>query len=210
MIKLVLFDLDGTLLKSTEIIMEAFVITFKKYFKDITLDERTLTSFLGHTLFETFGLHIKEDQSMDELVSFYRQTSEALMKDVQAYPNATALMESLKSKGVQIGVVTSKMNHVAREHLTLIGLNDYVTHLVGYEDVINHKPDKEPIEKGLSLYGITPDEAVYVGDHENDMVAAKAAGVISCAVSYSHRLKEMLAVMPDYVVDDLLQIEDMI
>ena len=210
MIKLVLFDLDGTLLKSTEIIMEAFVITFKKYFKDITLDERTLTSFLGHTLFETFGLYIKEDQSMDELVSFYRQTSEALMKDVQAYPNATALMESLKSKGVQIGVVTSKMNHVAREHLTLIGLNDYVTHLVGYEDVINHKPDKEPIEKGLSLYGITPDEAVYVGDHENDMVAAKAAGVISCAVSYSHRLKEMLAVMPDYVVDDLLQIEDMI
>ena len=210
MIKLVLFDLDGTLLKSTEIIMEAFVITFKKYFKDITLDERTLTSFLGHTLFETFGLYIKEDQSMDELVSFYRQTSEALMKDVQAYPNATALMESLKSKGVQIGVVTSKMNHVAREHLTLIGLNDYVTHLVGYEDVKNHKPDKEPIEKGLSLYGITPDEAVYVGDHENDMVAAKASGVISCAVSYSHRLKEMLAVMPDYVVDDLLQIEDII
>ena len=210
MIKLVLFDLDGTLLKSTEIIMEAFVITFKKYFKDITLDERTLTSFLGHTLFETFGLYIKEDQSMDELVSFYRQTSEALMKDVQAYPNATALMESLKSKGVQIGVVTSKMNHVAREHLTLIGLNDYVTHLVGYEDVVNHKPDKEPIEKGLSLYGITPDEAVYVGDHENDMVAANAAGVMSCAVSYSHRLKEMLAVMPDYVVDDLLQIEDMI
>lgn len=210
MIKLVLFDLDGTLLKSTEIIMEAFVITFKKYFKDITLDERTLTSFLGHTLFETFGLYIKEDQSMDELVSFYRQTSEALMKDVQAYPNATALMERLKSKGVQIGVVTSKMNHVAREHLTLIGLNDYVTHLVGYEDVINHKPDKEPIEKGLSLYGITADEAVYVGDHENDMVAAKAAGVMSCAVSYSHRLKEMLAVMPDYVVDDLLQIEDII
>ena len=210
MIKLVLFDLDGTLLKSTEIIMEAFVITFKKYFKDITLDERTLTSFLGHTLFETFGLYIKEDQSMDELVSFYRQTSEALMKDVQAYPNATALMESLKSKGVQIGVVTSKMNHVAREHLTLIGLNDYVTHLVGYEDVKNHKPDKEPIEKGLSLYGITPEEAVYVGDHENDMVAAKAAGVMSCAVSYSHRLKEMLAVMPDYVVDDLLQIEDII
>ena len=210
MIKLVLFDLDGTLLKSTEIIMEAFVITFKKYFKDITLDERTLTSFLGHTLFETFGLYIKEDQSMDELVSFYRQTSEALMKDVQAYPNATALMERLKSKGVQIGVVTSKMNHVAREHLTLIGLNDYVTHLVGYEDVKNHKPDKEPIEKGLSLYGITADEAVYVGDHENDMVAAKAAGVMSCAVSYSHRLKEMLAVMPDYVVDDLLQIEDII
>ena len=210
MIKLVLFDLDGTLLKSTEIIMETFVITFKKYFKDITLDERTLTSFLGHTLFETFGLYIKEDQSMDELVSFYRHTSEELMKDVQAYPNAKELMEILKVKGIQIGVVTSKMNHVAREHLTLIGLNDYVTHLVGYEDVKNHKPDKEPIEKGLSLYGVNSDESVYVGDHENDMVAAKKAGVISCAVSYSHRLKEMLAVMPDYVVDDLLQIEDII
>ena len=210
MIKLVLFDLDGTLLKSTEIIMDTFVITFKKYFKDITLDERTLTSFLGHTLFETFGLYIRDDQSMDELVSFYRHTSEELMKDVQAYPNAKELMEILKAKNIQIGVVTSKMNHVAREHLTLIGLNDYVTHLVGYEDVKNHKPDKEPIEKGLSLYGVNSDESVYVGDHENDMVAAKKAGVMSCAVSYSHRLKEMLAVMPDYVVDDLLQIEDII
>lgn len=210
MIKLVLFDLDGTLLKSTEIIMDAFVITFEKYFKDITLDEKTLTSFLGHTLFETFGLYIREDQSMDELVSFYRQTSEKLMQDVQAYPHAKELMERLQHKGIHLGVVTSKMNHVAREHLTLIGLNEYITHLVGYEDVEKHKPDKEPILKGLALYGMKPEEAVYVGDHENDMVAAKSAGVMSCAVSYSHRLKEMLAVMPDYVVDDLLQIEDII
>lgn len=210
MIKLVLFDLDGTLLKSTEIIMDAFVITFEKYFKEVKLDQKTLTSFLGHTLFETFGIYIKEDQDMDELVNFYRNTSEKLMQDVTAYPNSKALMEKLQSKNIMIGVVTSKMNHVAREHLRLIGLNDYVTHLVGYEDVVNHKPHKEPIEKGLSLYSVKAEEAVYVGDHENDMVAAKSAGVISCAVSYSHRLKEMLAVMPDYVVDDLLQIEDIV
>lgn len=210
MIRLVLFDLDGTLLKSTEIIMDAFVITFKEFFKDITLDEKTLTSFLGHTLFETFGLYIREDQDMDTLVSFYRQTSEELMRDVEAYPNAKEIMEKLQSKSIQIGVVTSKMNHVAREHLALIGLNQYVSHLIGYEDVKKHKPDKEPIETALALYDIKASDAVYVGDHENDMMAAKAAGVMSCAVSYSHRLKEMLAVMPDYVVDDLLQIEDMI
>jgi HAD superfamily hydrolase (TIGR01509 family) len=210
MIRLALFDLDGTLLKSTEIIMDTFVITFKKFFKEIILDQKTLTSFLGHTLFETFGMYIREDQDMDTLVGFYRETSEILMKDVKAYPNAKEIMERLQSKGVHIGVVTSKMNHVAREHLTLIGLNAYVTHLVGYEDVKKHKPDKEPIEKALSLFDMTASEALYVGDHENDMIAAKAAGVISCAVSYSHRLKEMLAVMPDYVVDDLLQIEEMI
>jgi HAD superfamily hydrolase (TIGR01509 family) len=155
-------------------------------------------------------MYIREDQDMDTLVGFYRETSEILMKDVKAYPNAKEIMERLQSKGVHIGVVTSKMNHVAREHLTLIGLNAYVTHLVGYEDVKKHKPDKEPIEKALSLFDMTASEALYVGDHENDMIAAKAAGVISCAVSYSHRLKEMLAVMPDYVVDDLLQIEEMI
>ncbi len=211
MIGLVLFDLDGTLIQSTEVIMETFVITFKKYFKDITLDQQTLTSFLGSTLFKTFELYMDDTHDIDELVSFYRETSESLMKEkLHAYPHAKELLEQLKDKGVRVGVVTSKMREVALAHLTLVGLESYIEHIVGYEDVQLHKPDKEPLIKALEVFQMEVDDAIYIGDHENDMLAAKHANMMCCAVTYSHRLKEMLAVQPDYVVDDLIQILDIV
>lgn len=209
-IKLVLFDLDGTLIQSTELIMESFRVTFKTFFKDVDV-EPVLTSFLGQTLKETFGYYMNEDDSLDEIIAFYRKTSESLIQSkMVAYPNAIEMMTYLKDKDVQIGVVTSKMNKVAREHLTLVGLDRYVEHLVGYEDVTNHKPDKEPLEKALSLFNMKSSDAIYIGDHENDIRAAKACHMMSCAVSYSHRLKEMLSYMPDYVIDDLLHIKDIV
>lgn len=210
MIKLVLFDLDGTLIQSTELIMESFRVTFKQFFKDVDV-EPVLTSFLGQTLKETFGYYMNEDDSLDELIAFYRKTSESLIQSkMVAYPNAIEMMTYLKELNIQIGVVTSKMNKVAREHLTLVGLDTYVEHLVGYEDVTNHKPDKEPLEKALALFNMKSSDAIYIGDHENDIRAAKACQMMSCAVSYSHRLKEMLTYMPDYVIDDLLQIKDIV
>lgn len=209
-IKLVLFDLDGTLIQSTELIMEAFRVTFQKYFKDVDV-EVVLTNFLGQTLAETFGYYLKEDDDLDEIIAYYRKTSEVLIQsEMVAYPNALEIMSYLKKHHIRIGVVTSKMNHVARQHLTLVGLNDFIEHLVGYEDVKNHKPDKEPLEKALALFQMNADEAIYIGDHENDIRSAKASGMMSCAVSYSHRLKEMLSYMPDYVIDDLLHIKDIV
>lgn len=211
MISLVLFDLDGTLIQSTEVIMETFKITFDKYFKDVKLDDETLTSFLGSTLFKTFELYMDETHDINELVSFYRETSEEMMKSkIKAYPHARESLEAILKSGVQVGIVTSKMREVAREHLALAGLDGLVTHIVGYEDVKLHKPDKEPLIKALEVFNVDVSNAIYIGDHENDILAAKHAHMMSCAVTYSHRLKQMLACQPDYVIDDLLHVLDII
>jgi HAD superfamily hydrolase (TIGR01509 family) len=209
--KLVLLDLDGTLIQSTEVIMETFKITFDKFFKDVTLTDEVLTSFLGTTLFKTFELYMDETHDMDTLISFYRNTSEALIEDnLHAYPNAKELLSQLKEKGIKVGVVTSKMREVARYHLKLTGLVEYVDHIVGYEDVIHHKPDKEPLEKALAYFNVSKEDAIYVGDHENDIISAKNANMESCIVSFSHRLKEALSYQPEYVIDDLIHILDLI
>ena len=208
--KVVLFDLDGTLIQSTELIMEAFEVTFEKYFPEINV-KPIMTNFLGQTLKVTFGTYMQSHHDLDEIIAFYRKTSEALIQShMQSYPHALEIFDYLKKHHVKIGVVTSKMHNVAREHLKLVGLSDYVEHLVGYEDVINHKPDKEPLVKALELFQMSAEDAIYIGDHENDIRSAKAAGMMSCAVSYSHRLKEMLAYMPEYVIDDLIQIKDIV
>ncbi len=211
MIKCVLFDLDGTLIQTTEIIIDAFKMTFKKFFPELKLSEDEYTNMLGATLFTTFGYHASSKEQVDEMVKFYRTYSNDLIdQSLHAYPGAIETMEYLKRKGIKVGVVTSKMKMVAKHHLEMTKLFPYIDGIIGYEDVQEHKPSPEPIEKGLALLQAKPTQTIYVGDHENDIIAAKKAGILTCAVTYSHRLKEMLIYQPDYVIDELIHIKDLI
>ena len=209
--KLILFDLDGTLIKSTGIILESFKMSFDKYFPDVKLSEEKLTSFLGTTLWQTFGEYTKDDDMITEIIGYYRHVSEAMLeKDLVAYPNAHETIQFLKDHGCQVGVVTSKLNHVASHHLAITKLLPLIDGLIGYDDVKTHKPDPEPLLKALALFDVEANEAIYIGDHENDIKAAKKAGMLSCAVTYSYRLKQMLNEFPDYVIDDISHIKDLV
>ncbi len=209
--KTLLFDLDGTLIKTTEIILETFVETFQKYFPEVELTDSVLTNMLGHTLFTTFGNYTDSKEKVDEIVTFYRKTSnEKIEAGLESYPKAKETLETLKKMGCTVGVVTSKMRHVATYHLELTGLLPYVDGLIGYEDTEKHKPNPDPLLKAMDLFDADPETTVYVGDHENDITAAKQANIASCAVTYSHRLKEMLQVNPEFVIDALDNIIDLV
>lgn len=211
MIKCVLFDLDGTLIQTTEIIIETFKVTFQKYFPHIQLSDDDYTNMLGQTLFTTFGYYTSNQDEINEVVQFYRTYSDDIIEQgLKSYPGAVEIMTFLKKKNVKIGVVTSKMRHVATHHLKLTGLVDFIDRLVGYEDVTEHKPSPEPILKALQLFGTKPQSTIYIGDHENDIISAKKAGILTCAVTYSQRLKEMLSYNPDYAIDELMHIKDII
>ncbi len=208
--KLILFDLDGTLIQSTKIILDTFDSIIKRYF-DIDLDEKTLTSFLGRTLWQIFGDYTDDQDLINEIVVNYRKETEALITtSLESYPNAYETMKYFKDNNVLVGVVTSKINQVAMSHLKLVGLDSLVDHLIGFDDCKSHKPNPEPLLKALEYFNIEPKDAIYVGDHENDMKAAKRAGIDGCAVAYSNRLEEMLAENPLYVIDDLSNLKDLI
>jgi HAD superfamily hydrolase (TIGR01509 family) len=211
MIKCVLFDLDGTLIQTTEIILDAFRVTFKKFFPELTLTDETYTNMLGQTLFTTFGYYADSKEKVDEMVAFYRLYSNDLIEQgLQAYPGAEETLRYLKKKKIKVGIVTSKMRHVATHHLELTHLLEWIDGIIGYEDVTEHKPSPEPIQKALALLQAKEEETIYVGDHENDIIAAQKAGISTCAVTYSHRLREMLSYRPDYVIDELKHMKDVI
>lgn len=208
-IKTILFDLDGTLLQSTEMIIEAFKMTFKAFCPGEEVTEDTYGSFLGQTLFQTFGSYVDDEQVVSAMVAFYRKASDALMEEhLEAYPGAAETLSYFQKKGLTIGIVTSKMRAVATTHLKRIGLSNFISGLVCYEDVSNHKPDPEPIFKALELFDAKPGATLYVGDHENDIISARKAGVLTCAVTYSRRLAEMLSYHPDFVIDELINLKD--
>ncbi len=209
--KTILFDLDGTLIQTTKIILDTFVLTFEKFFPSMKLSETELTNMLGHTLFTTFEFYTDLEEKVDQMVAYYREQSNLKIEQgLKAYPGAAETMKYLKSKGCTVGIVTSKMRKVATYHLELTGLLPYVDGLIGYEDSKIHKPNPDPILKALELFDAKKETTVYVGDHENDITAAKKAGVSSCAVTYSHRLKEMLLVRPEFVIDELINLKDIV
>ena len=211
MIKTFLFDLDGTLIQTPEIILKTFRITFEKYFPEVKLTRDEESNLLGHTLFETFGNYTKDQALINDMVAFYRKTSETFIEQgLKSYPNALETLKYLKQKKKHVGVVTSKMISVASHHIELVGLTPYVDHVIGYEDTQLHKPNPEPILKALELFHTKAQDTIYVGDHENDIKAAKAANIKSCAVTYSMRIKQMLFENPDFVIDELKNIKDLI
>jgi HAD superfamily hydrolase (TIGR01549 family) len=211
MIKLVLFDLDGTLIQTTKIILDTFKDTFNHFFPNEELSDHEYTNLLGQTLYQTFSIYAKDNQELDKIINYYRELSNFKIEEgLNSYDGAVEILRFLKKKNIKIGVVTSKMRNIALYHLELTGLKDYIDHLVGFEDVINHKPNAEPILKALEIFNEKKEKTIYIGDHENDIIAAKNASILSCAVTYSARLKEMLAEQPDFVIDELMNIKDLI
>lgn len=211
LVKTVLFDLDGTLINTTDIILQTFVETFNHFMPDMKLEDEELTSFLGHTLFKTFRLYTDDEKLVADMVKYYREVSNIRIGEkLDAFPFAKETLMFLRKKKIQVGVVTSKMISVATHHLKLTGLYDFIDLLIGYEDSTNHKPHPEPLLKAIEKLNAKKEETIYIGDHENDIAAAKHAGILSCAVTYSLRLKEMLNNMPDFVIDELKNVKDLI
>ena len=209
--KTILFDLDGTLIQSPKIILEAFRQTFALYLEDVKLEEKELSNFLGQTLWKTFSAYTADEQLTDKLVTHYRKISNELIEmGLEAYPNAKETLIYLRAEGCKIGVVTSKLNEVATYHLEKTDLLDHIDLLIGHDDTEKHKPNPDPLLEAIKRFNSQKEDTIYIGDHENDIKAAKSAGIESCAVTYSNRLQEMLIEQPEYVIDELLNLKDLV
>jgi HAD superfamily hydrolase (TIGR01549 family) len=209
--KTILFDLDGTLIQTPTIILEAFKQTFETHLKEVELSEKELSNFLGQTLWQTFEFYTDDKDLVDVMIKHYRDVSNMMIEEgLTAYPNAKKTILYLKKQGCKIGVVTSKLKDVATYHLKLTNLFEDVDLIVGYDDVTNHKPNPDPLLKAIELLGSKKEDTLYVGDHENDIRAAKKAGIESCAVTYSSRLHEMLLEQPEFVIDNLDNLKDIV
>ena len=210
-IKTILFDLDGTLIQTTGIILSTFRETFSKFFPHLTISDEDMTVFLGQTLFTTFGFYADSEDQVNEIIKYYREESnKKIEKGLKAYPKAIETLSYFKKKGLSVGVVTSKMREIAIYHLDITGLLPFIDGLIGFEDSKEHKPSPEPILNALALFEANRESTIYIGDHENDMISAKKAGVLTCAVTYSHRVSALLAEQPDFVIDQLDQLKHLI
>ena len=202
--KTILFDLDGTLIDSTEAILESFDVSFKAFNKK-TPKEEDIKKLIGLPLdimFENLG--ISRDEVWDFVDAYKNHYRKISTKKTKLLPNAKEAVKRA-SKFARLGIVTTKTARYSKELMENFGLMDYFEILIGREDVENPKPHPEPILKALYLMKAKKESAFMVGDTCLDMLSAKEAGVYSVGVVGDYTPKRELIECGDIVKENALE-----
>ncbi len=197
----ILFDLDGTLIDSTEAILESFDVALKS-FGEVAFDEEAIKAEIGHPLdamFRTLG--VSEERVWEHVAAYKAHYRTIACEKTVLLPRARAAV-MLAAKHAKLGIVTTKTAEYSREMLEYMGVMDYFDVLIGREDVDNPKPHPEPVERALKAMGASKAACWMVGDTPMDMLSAEAAGIKHVAVSCGYAGEEILCQHTPNIVPD--------
>ncbi|MCQ6278740.1 pyrophosphatase PpaX [Bacillus sp. EB600] len=198
----ILFDLDGTLIDTNELIISSFLHTLGKYYPNKYQREDVLP-FMGPSLDETFG-SIAPDR-VEEMIREYRTYNNAnhdfLVKE---FIGVNQTIEILKDKGFKLAIVSTKILDTINKGLKLTKLDPYFDTIIALDHVSKAKPDPESIFKALDQLDSTKEQAIMVGDNFHDILAGKNAGTKTAGVAWTAKGRDYLAQFkPDYMLDEM-------
>jgi pyrophosphatase PpaX len=180
----ILFDLDGTLIDSIELILNSARYAFEKLERDAPSDTEWLAG-VGIPLFTMFGRYARDTDDVAVLIAAYREYQLANHDRLtRCYEDVADTVKALKERGHELGIVTSKSEALALRGLAHVGLARYMDTIVGCDGSTRHKPDPEPVQIALTRLGCAPSDAVFVGDSVHDIIAGNAAGVRTIAATW--------------------------
>jgi pyrophosphatase PpaX len=206
----VLFDLDGTLIDSGEIILSSFRHATQTVLDREIPDEVLAAAVGGSNIYEQ--MRAFDEERAEELVRVYREHNEPLHDDLVAFEGIERVLERLKSEGRQLGIVTAKRRLTVDLAFAILPLERYFDAVVTAEQTEHHKPHPEPVLTALERLGSEAAEAAFVGDSPFDMGAGKAAGVFTVAVSWGkiHSVERLREAGADAVVHSPEQLLDVL
>lgn len=198
-IQTVLFDLDGTLIDSIELILASYRHTLAVHGYPAVDDGEWLEG-VGRPLRVQLSRWARSAAELEALAVTYREFNLANHdRMVRVFAGIPELVRLLRAGGYRLGVVTSKSEEGTRRGLRLAGLQEAMDVLVCADDVEHPKPHPEPVTRAVALLGAEPAQTVYVGDSIHDMRAGRAAGVLTAAVLWGpFRRRDLEAAEPDF------------
>jgi pyrophosphatase PpaX len=201
----VLFDFDGTLVDTTELIYQSMRRAYGEVVGGPEPERAVLLANVGQPL--PAQMEVLSVEHARDLLNSYRRHQESQHDAlIREFPGVEASVARLQDAGLRVAVVTSKRRPSVEMALKVYpGLRRVTDVFVTMEDTTEHKPKPEPLLRGLELLGgVPPERAAYVGDAPFDVAAARAAGVTSVAVSWGAFAEETLrASEPDHLAPDL-------
>jgi pyrophosphatase PpaX len=197
----VLFDLDGTVIDSGDIILASMRHAAKEVLGLEPADEELMAAVGGPGL-EAQMRALSPDRA-EELVTVYREHNEPLHEGLACCAGIDDLLVELKDEGRRLGIVTAKRRKTVELAFAQIPIEHLFETVVGGDETERHKPDPEPLLLALERLDAKPEDTAYVGDAPFDVKAAKAAGVYAIAVTWGgiHNRAKLEAEEPDAIVD---------
>jgi pyrophosphatase PpaX len=199
----VLLDWDGNLAKTLDVWLEAYRQPLLK--RGLNLTDKQIAAGFGQ-----FNKNLIDWGFADEvevITSEADQIASNLLPKVELYPDALIVLGTLKDLGKKTALVTTSMHRQIQKALDNHNMQYLFDAIVAWDDVTNHKPHAEPVEKALKMLGGNKEEAIMVGDTEKDILAGQNAGVDTILFyppehSRFYSLDKLKNHKPTYVIED--------
>lgn len=192
-VKLIIYDLDGTLIDSSGDITNAINYAIAPYGVPLITVGETISmvgegvSRLMERVIAKEGLSADKDFLVDRFVEYY---SAHIIDTTTIYPGVKETLEKLNR--YKKAVISNKRETLSIRILEKLDLAKFFDVIVGSDSTPERKPSPVPVQYVLSRFGVKPDEAVIVGDSNYDIDAGKAAGIRTIAVTYGYRTLDFL------------------
>lgn len=212
-IKLIGFDLDGTLVNS----LPDLALSLNSAFAEAGLPqapEELVLPWVGNgadVLFarglEWSGAQLSESEQIALKKRFGHFYGENVCNRSRLYPNVVETLEALKAQGYLLAVVTNKPTRFVQPVLSAFGIEHFFAECLGGQSLPAIKPHPAPLYYLCGKFGLYPHEILFVGDSKNDILAAKAAGCVSLGLTYGYNYNEPIShAEPDFLCDDFAAI----
>jgi pyrophosphatase PpaX len=181
-----IFDVDGTLTSTNQLIFDSFNFIAKKYLNKTFSDEEIVAMF-GPTEDVILKQWCK-DKFEEARTEYYKYYSDNHWK-AKLYPGMNEILDYLKKKNIPLGIFTGKGREATMITLKKLGVDHYFHLIVTGDDVANHKPSAEGILKFVNHFRLKKERVLMIGDSVSDVKASKEAGIkVASALwdSYAH------------------------
>jgi pyrophosphatase PpaX len=216
MIKTILFDFDGTLVNTNEIIkLTLNEISIKYAGKELVAKD--FDDMLGKPLKDQMA-HIyglsgdKLKSKYPEFFELYRELYNSRRDDLtKEFDGVVDMLEALYNEGIAMGIVSSKGTDGIRHGLEKFGLSKYFSIVLSKYDVENNKPHPEGLFKAMKYLDSSTENTIFVGDSSHDLLAAKNAGVPFVLVAWTIAgYPKLKAMDPEYIIESPMEMMEII
>jgi len=208
---LIIFDFDGTLGDTRQNIVKTMQMTIAEL-RLPNRSEEECASTIGLPLAGCFKALFPDiqDEIIDQCAETYRRIFNENLRNIQpqAFPGVVETLSMLHQKGFTLTIASSRSHNSLTELTQNMGIADYISYLLGADDVKEAKPQPEPVLKTLAAMHFKASQTLVVGDMAVDILMGVHAGAKTCGVTWGNgTIKELQEAGADYIIDSM---EDLI
>ena len=208
-LKLIIFDFDGTLADTRQLIVETMQQTIRELGLTPCTDEQC-ASMIGLPLKQAFiELIPMSDEMGDRCVDTYRRifNENNVAYVIPTFPNVLDTLLRLSSNGYILTIASSRSRKSLLDFVHTMQLEEVFPYILGADDVVHAKPHPEPVLRTLEAFGCSPDEVLVVGDMKYDILMGRRAGTHTCGVTYGNgTIEELKESGADLIIEDFREI----